>query len=140
MRYEAPVDTASLVGVFPLGLVFWIALAIAAAFPEPIETTGAFVAPHAPLSEKNLRPQFTVVSVAPTTWFSAAVTWFHLDFEEQLLLQLPSAESFIELDLSWMIRMSGGCRTAPWFTAAQFASGLDVGLCEPYRRSSANSG
>src|SRR5262252_5821539 len=29
------------------------------------------------------------------------------------------------------MRMSGGCRTAPWFTAAQFESGLDEGPCAP---------
>src|SRR5262245_58586553 len=92
----------------------------------PTGTTGALLAPHAPLSEKNFSPQFTVVSVAPTTWFSAAVPCVHFDFEPQFLLQLASADSFIEPDLSWMIRMSGDSRTAPWFTAAQFASGLDV--------------
>jgi len=100
IRYAAPVDTASLVGVFPLGLVFLIALAIAAALPAPIATTGALFAPQASLSEKNFNPQLTVVSVAPTTWFSAAVTWLHFDFDEQLLLQFPSEESFIEPDLS----------------------------------------
>src|SRR5262245_49592263 len=67
IRYAAPDDTASLVGVFPVGLVLMMALAMAVAFPTPMETTGALLAPQAPLSEKNFRPQLTVMSVAPTT-------------------------------------------------------------------------
>src|SRR6476661_7459672 len=103
-----------------------IALMIAVALPFLTATAGAPLAPQWPLSEKNLRPQLTVVSVMPTTWFSAAVTWLHFELAPQLLVHVPSAESFIEPDLSWTIRMSGGKRVAPDMTAAQLASGLDM--------------
>ena len=44
--------------------------------------------------------------------------------DPQLLVHFPSAESSIDPDLSWMIRMSGGRRVAPWLTAKQPASGF----------------
>jgi hypothetical protein len=44
----------------------------------------------------------------------------------QLRMHDASAFQSIDPDLSWTIRMSGGSGAAPWFTAAQFESGLDA--------------
>src|SRR4051794_28995232 len=81
---------------------------------------------HVLLLPKSLMPQLTIVSVIGTTWLSAAVTWFHLDSVPQFILHEASAFQSIDPDLSSRIRMSGGCGIAPWFTAAQFESGVDM--------------
>src|SRR3982750_1450770 len=39
-----------------------------------------------------------------------------------------SALQSIDPDRSWRIRMSGGSGAAPWFTAAQFESRVDIGV------------
>ena len=72
----------------------------------PIVTTGAALAPHLLLSEKNLSPQLTCWSFAMTTVFSAAETCDHFEFGPPL--PRPLSSSFIEPDLSSMIRTSGG--------------------------------
>src|SRR5579863_6871461 len=56
---------------------------------------------------KKMRPQFTVPCVAMTTVSMAAETCDH--FEQPGVLQLaPVASWFIDSDLSWTMRMSGG--------------------------------
>jgi hypothetical protein len=66
------------------------------------------------------------VSVVVTTWLSAAVTWFQRESAPQLRVHEASAFQSIDPDRSWMIKMSGGSGAAPWFTDAQFMSGLDA--------------
>src|SRR3954453_1288548 len=46
-------------------------------------------------------------------------------------MQVASALQSIEPDRSWMIKMSGGRGAAPWFTDAQFMSGLDAPFASP---------
>ena len=50
---------------------------------RPDGHAGGGVAPQVPLSEKNFRPQLTLVSVIPMTVFSAAVTWVHFELAPQ---------------------------------------------------------
>src|SRR5580693_889760 len=87
-------------------------MALATAGPEPVATSTATpgLTPHwAFASAKNLRPQFTVVSVPETTWLMAAVTSAHFDLAPQPPLQVASFwSSSIEPERSWTIRMSGG--------------------------------
>jgi hypothetical protein len=99
---------------------------MAAPFIGPIGTSGVAVTEHELLLPKNFSPQFTIVSVVLTTWFSAAVTWLQRELAPQFRMHVASALQSIEPDRSWMIRMSGGSGAAPWFTEAQFMSGLDA--------------
>src|SRR5947199_9780075 len=46
-------------------------------------------------------------------------------------MHVASALQSIEPDRSWMIKMSGGSGAAPWFTEAQFMSGLDAPFASP---------
>src|SRR4029079_1703722 len=104
-----------------------MAATIAAPFIGPIGTSGAAVTAHELLLPKNFRPQLTIVSVVVTTWFKAAVTWLQRESAPQLRVQVvPSALHSIDPERSWMIKMSGGSGADPWFTAAQFMSGLDA--------------
>jgi len=103
-----------------------IAATIAAPFIGPIGTSGVGVTVHELLLPKNFRPQLTIVSVVLTTWFSAAVTWLQREFAPQFRMQVASALQSIDPERSWMIKMSGGSGAAPWFTDAQFMSGLDA--------------
>ena len=103
-----------------------IAATMAAPFIGPIGTSGVGVTVHELLLPKNFRPQLTIVSVVLTTWFSAAVTWLQREFAPQFRMHVASALQSIEPDRSWMIKMSGGSGAAPWFTDAQFMSGVDA--------------
>jgi hypothetical protein len=108
-RYAAPFVMASRVGVFPAGVAAAIALEMAAPLLAATGTIGAALALHAPLSEKSLSPQLIPVCVFVTAWVSAAVTCDHFEFAPHPPLQLLSLSSFfIELDLSWTMRTSGG--------------------------------
>src|SRR5262249_34381751 len=54
------------------------------------------------------------------------------EFAPQLPVHVPSAESFIDPDLSWIRRMSGGSLLTGWFTEAQFIPvTLACPLCAP---------
>src|ERR1700722_10823332 len=58
---------------------------------------------------KNLRPQFTVVWVVITTFSMAADTCAHFDSAPQPPVQaLSLLSSFMESDLSWTTKTSGG--------------------------------
>src|SRR5580698_656084 len=72
-------------------------------------TVAPAVTPHMLSLPKNLRPQFTVVWVVITTFSMAADTCAHFEFAPQPPVQVLSLlSSFIESDLSWTIRTSGG--------------------------------
>src|SRR5450631_2236994 len=98
---------ASRVGVLPPGWVPMIELVTAAPLSGATGTTGAPLALQGLLSEKYLRPQLTVMSVLCTTAESAVVRCVHLEVAPQPLLPqlVPLSSSFIDPDLSWMMRM-----------------------------------
>src|SRR5579871_3506471 len=102
------------------------------AFAVPMLTTGGLLASQAPLSEKYLRPQFTVVCVAMTTLVIATDSSDHFDFAPQPPLQAESlSSSFIEPDLSWTMRTSGGSGMIGVFETPQVMPPLPVSEMSP---------
>src|SRR4029079_13980527 len=114
--------TAVRVGVLLPGIWPLIALLTAVALLAAIGTSAPPLTVHMPPpgDVKNLRPQLATMSVAVITCVTAAVVCDHFEFAPQLPVQVPSAESFIEPDLSRISRMSGGNFATACGTSAQF--------------------
>src|SRR5204863_10072805 len=115
----------------PLALVDPVmAAVIAPPFPGPIATAGVEVRLHAVIpivSGKNLRPQFTSMSVWPTTSVIAGVISAHLDFAPHIPIPLtpPSTHPLSLTSLSIVpdrprrIRRSGATFTGALVRAPQ---------------------
>src|SRR5436190_15625799 len=99
-----------------------IAFAMAPALPAPIGTFTLLLTPHVLSSAKNLRPQFTVVSVIPTTMLIAGTICAHFEVAPQPLLphDVSVMSLFIEPEASSMMRMSGGSLFTGCENSAQF--------------------
>src|SRR5262245_56240837 len=103
-RYVVASRTACCVGVAPPGEVApradWTALALLG----PTGTLGVVVVPHRMSLGKKTRPHRICACDIATDMLSAAVICCHLEAPP------PDGGSFIDVDLSWTMRRSGGCR------------------------------
>src|SRR5262245_4593243 len=108
--YAEPFWTATRVGVLPPVVAPLIALLTAVAlFPAIGISTPLFTPQVPPFGEvKNLRPQFTSMSVDAMTCVTALIVCDHFEFAPQLFMQEPSADAFMDPDRSSISRMSGG--------------------------------